>query len=252
MDPLTIITSTLGILSAVDQAYSGIQKLVNLPEAFKEVVRQLPLAEQLLNAAEIVLKDNPDAKTAASDCLADCRKKAIALRNTFEKLKDRTNTAKEAAPSNDGEGQVEWLASSLVETYKTSLLRVKRMAKANKVEKLMRDIMEKLETLSTLQGFKSAVVWQDKLEEITASIEALTGVAEQHPSIDDEELPGDEDGCSSFQQNIDGHGTGYQSHNTNMGSGDSHVVQGVGGENNQVSFGRHAQTHNNYGSGKRE
>lgn len=221
MDPLSIIASTLAILDGVSDTYTAIQKLVNLPEAFKEVSRQLPLAEELLIAAQAVLKENSDSKTksASYECLQDCKKKATTLRNILQELQDK---AKKAAP--EGQGQVEWTNSSLIDAYKAGLLRFKKMAKANKVEKLMKEIMQKLEALSTLQGFKTATTWQEKLEKIKDSIEALNLVAERNPSIEDEVLP--DYGPERFQMNIHDQGTGYQNEISNSGSGDMPIVQG--------------------------
>lgn len=221
MDPLSIIASTLAILDGVSDAYTAIQKLVNLPEAFQEVSRQLPLAEELLKAAEAVLKENSDAKTksAAYECVQDCKKKATTLRNIFQQLQDK---AKKDAP--DGQGQVDWPTSSLVDAYKAGLLRLKKMAKASKVEKLMGEIMKKLETLSTLQGFKTATTWQEKLGEIKDSIEALNVVTEQNPSIEDEDLS--DTSNTHFQMSINDQGTGYQNEINHLGSGDMPIVQG--------------------------
>lgn len=233
---MDVIASTLAILGAVSDAYTGIQKLVNLPKAFKEVRDQLPLAEQLLKAAKVVLEENPDAKTPTSDCLEACKQKAETLRNIFEDLRD---TAKESTLGKDSEGQVEWSASTLADAYKTRLLRFKRMAKANKVEKLMKDIMEKLKTLSTYQSFKTPAIWQDKIEEITASIDALTTVTEKHPSIDDDDLP--DDNNERFQQNIHDNATGFQ----NINQRDGYMPVATGSYNN---FGPNA--HNHYGPGK--
>lgn len=235
MDPLSIIASTLAILDGVSDAYTGIQKLVNLPKAFKEVNSQLPLAEDLLEAAKAGLKVNEDEKPAISDCLKACRRQADTLRTIFEDLKD---TATESLDK-DSKGQVEWSASNLVNAYKTRLLRFKRMAKANKVEKLMKDIMEKLKTLSTYQSFKTPAIWQDKIEEITASIDALTTVTEKHPSIDDDDLP--DDNNERFQQNIHDNATGFQ----NINQRDGYMPVATGNYNN---FGPNA--HNHYGPGK--
>lgn len=236
MDPLSIIASTLAILDGVSDAYTGVQKLVNLPKAFKAVRDQLPLAEQLLETAKVVLEEHPDAKTPTSECLKACQKKATTLRNIFEDLRD---TAKESTLGKDSEGQVEWSASSLADAYRTGLMRFKRMAKANKIEKLMKDIMEKLETLSTYQGFKTAAIWQNRMEEITASIDALTTVTEQHPSIDDDDLP--DDNNQRLQQNIHDNATGF----LNINERDGYMPVATGNYNN---FGPNA--HNHYGPGK--
>lgn len=241
MDPLSIIASTLAILDGVSDAYTAIQKLVNLPQAFKEVSLQLPLAEELLKAAEAVLKESSDAKTksAAYECLQDCKKKATTLRNIFQQLQDK---AQKAAP--DEQGQEEWPTSSLVDVYKSALFRFKRMAKANKVEKLMAEIMKKLEALSTLQGFKMAATWQEKLEEITDSIQALDLVAEQSPSIEDEELS--DGGNERFLMNIQDQGTGYQTENCHSGTGDLNLANG--GSHHVMGSG--AQITHNHGTSK--
>lgn len=240
MDPLSIIASTLAILDGVSKSYTVMRKLISLPKAFKAVRDQLPLAEQLLETAKVVLENNPDATTPVSDCLRACKQKAILLGNIFEDLKD---TAKGSTHGNNSESGEEWTGSRVATAYKMGLLRFKRMARANKVEKLMKDIMTNLDTLSTFQEFKAAATWQNKLEEITVSIDALTEVTEQHPSIDDGELPDHHN--EYFRQEIHDYATGYQNQTHNYGNGDLPVVQGVGGENNQFSFGRYAQTTNN-------
>lgn len=72
MDPITIITSTLIILEGISNAYTGTQKLMNLPKAFKKVNRQVPLIQELLQDATVILKQNPDLATPASEYLKYC------------------------------------------------------------------------------------------------------------------------------------------------------------------------------------
>lgn len=219
MDPISIICSSLAILKGISDAYSSIQRLVNLPKSFEEVNSQLGLAEELLGAAKAVIEHDPASGAAARRCLEDCNEKLKMLEKVFNELKDQ---AKKSGPATEG-NKHEW-ATNLKDIYRKMLMSFKKAAKASKVENLMKHVMQKLQTLSDLSAFNMAQNWKDMGARLNGSIATLTWVVENDPSIKDEELPDHED--EHLQQNIHDHGTGYQNQNNNSGSGDMPIAQG--------------------------
>ncbi|KAI8710751.1 SesA domain-containing protein [Fusarium sp. LHS14.1] len=206
MDPLSIIASTIAIVEAVSSTYKAIQHLRGLPDEFKEVSQNLPLAQDTLALARDHLQGltlDDSSKKAIQPVVSGCEERAKMLQDIFEKVEKGTKNAK------DG---------SVLDFYRTSLL---RLGKAHRVETLMRGILRDLNALATNQLFKTAT--QSQLEE---AIDRLSNVESSVPDSDF-------DSPRSNSQHIASGGTGYQSnitgqdHKINSGSGKQYNAQSM-------------------------
>lgn len=172
MDPVTIITSALAILGAVNATYETIGKIKDLPAAFTKVQERLPLAEKLLHDAQERLDATPlteRQRTAIISILKSCEAKAKDLQQIFEAIESKCKEDQDAAKV--------W--QRVRGWYRDAA----RASKARRVETLMTDIMEDIERLAWQEVFRSAT--QDDMEEIKKAIEDLRQVEQ---SLEDSDL----------------------------------------------------------------
>ncbi|KAI8317189.1 hypothetical protein K4K59_011101 [Colletotrichum sp. SAR11_240] len=161
MDPVTIVTTTLGFIGTAIKSYNIIKEIKDLPEAFKEVERQLPLVESILID---LMKRLASCKTTDADemMLADqillCEKDAKTLNEIFEKLAEKC-----AEDQNDTKT---WAKARA--WYREAL----QGMKARQVESLLKKILGrvKLLALNELVGMNS------HLDHITEAIDRLSKV----------------------------------------------------------------------------
>ncbi|KAH7129661.1 putative ankyrin repeat-containing protein [Dactylonectria estremocensis] len=185
MDPLSVIASTIAVVQAISTTYKAIQHLRGLPNEFKEVNRNLPLAQDTLDLARDHLQDlalDESTKKAIQPVVTGCEEKAKMLQDIFEKVEKGVKNAK------DG---------SVLDFYRTSLL---RLGKAHRVETLMQGILRGLNALATNQLFKTAT--QSQMAQLKEAIDQLSNVKSSVPDSDFE---------GSVTQNIASGGTGHQS-----------------------------------------
>ncbi|RSL82714.1 hypothetical protein CEP52_016898 [Fusarium oligoseptatum] len=220
MDPLSIIASTIAIVEAVSSTYKAIQHLRGLPDEFKEVNQNLPLAQDTLALARDHLQGlalDDSSKNAIQPVVSDCKERAKMLQEIFEKVEKRAKNAK------DG---------SVLDFYRTSLL---RLGKAHRVETLMRGILRDLDSLATNQLFKTAT--QSQTAQLKEAIDQLSNV---ESLVSDSEF----DSPWTNSQHIASGGTGYQSNITGQdhkivsGSGQQYIVSGSG---HTMNFGQSSE-----------
>lgn len=201
MDPLSIIASTIAIVEAVSLTYKAIQHLRGLPDEFKEVNQNLPLAQDTLALARDHLQGlalDDSSKEAIQSVVSGCEERARMLQEIFKKVEKGAKNAK------DG---------SVLDFYRTSLL---RLGKAHRVETLMRGILRDLDALATNQLFKTAT--QSQTAQLKEAIDQLSNVESSVPDSAFES-PGsnimhNNDQATGYMTTISGEG-----HNINPGSG---------------------------------
>jgi hypothetical protein len=167
MDPLSIIASTIAVVEAVSSTYKAIQHLRGLPDEFKEVNQNLPLAQDTLALARDHLQGlalDDSSKKAIQPVVSGCEERAKMLQDIFEKVEKGAKNAK------DG---------SMLDFYRTSLL---RLGKAHRVETLMRGILRDLDALATNQLFKTAT--QSQTAQLKEAIDQLSKVKSSVPDSD--------------------------------------------------------------------
>ncbi|SPO04105.1 uncharacterized protein DNG_06788 [Cephalotrichum gorgonifer] len=194
MDPLTILTSTITLVQAISSTYDVIQHLRGLPNEFKEVSRNLPLAQDTLGLARYQLQGralDESAKKAIQPFVVGCEEKAKMLQNIFEKVERGMQNARHG---------------SVFESYRTSLL---PLGKAHRVEILMQGILGDLDRLATNRLFRTAT--QSQMTQLKDAIDQLSKVKS---SVRDSDFEGA--GTNATQNNSSG-ARGYQYVNSSQG-----------------------------------
>ncbi|KAK1585471.1 uncharacterized protein LY79DRAFT_268892 [Colletotrichum navitas] len=224
MDPLSITASTITVIQSLIAAYDTIKHIKDLPKAFAEVGRNLPLVKETLDLAQQALDaDRPDedVQGAIQPALAECLKRARTIKDIFSEI--------EPGRQNEKGGAREW--SVFVRFYRKKVV---PFGKAHKVEALMRDILSKLKVLAIHHVFKAHAESLGQMEKLEGAIKAL---AEVEPSLPDSEFDGGSG--TNVTQNISDSGrglvsTGERSENT---MGDTTKYQSGGGPMNFVYYG---------------
>jgi NACHT NTPase-like protein len=173
MDPaslLGIIGTTVTIIEATLKSTQTIIKIADLPAAFKQVEKHLPLVKRTLYDAERTIKGSNDDLPVNSieKILNECQERVEQLDVIFTELEEKCNQDKEKAS---------W---STVRSWYRDVL---RGIKGHRVEVLMKEIMGSLTKLGTLATFRGAT--QQDMEEIKAALKELLKV---EPSLDDAEF----------------------------------------------------------------
>lgn len=192
---LELVLAAISLLEAGKRIYDAANNASDLPEAFAKVAENIPLVKAILKNIErglqvrldTVNRQNTPANKRELEAAADsipkvvntCRENAEALKTIFEKV-----MSEDGAP---------WH-----QRYKAALRSLKP-GRQEKVESLMREILEKLELLRTNDYFSTAVASAD----LKTAIEQLSLVASSLP----------DDAANSFAS----YGTGAI--NANTGSG---------------------------------
>ncbi|TQN66287.1 Ankyrin-2, partial [Colletotrichum shisoi] len=195
MDPLSITASTITVIQSLLATYDTIKHVKDLPKAFAEVGRNLPLVKETLDLAQQALSvDGPDenVKSAIQPALAECLKRAKTIEDIFAEIE----------PGNQqNKGAGDW--SALVRFYRKKVV---PYGKANKVEALMQDILDKLKVLAIHQVFKARA---DSLGHIEKLEDAIKSLAEVEPSLPDSEFDGGP--ATNVTQHISDNGRGLVS-----------------------------------------
>ncbi|KAJ0293010.1 hypothetical protein CBS470a_002211 [Colletotrichum nupharicola] len=180
MDPLSVISSTIGIIGAVASAYETIKKIQNLPKAFDEVNKNLPLVRDVLQHPSVA--ENSDS---IREAIKTCHDKVELLQKIFAALEEKCK---------DRDAAKTWKRARA--WYREAM----RGMQADRVEGLMKEILDSMRILAMSQVFSL----NDDLDEIKEAINSLSKV---EPSLDDSEM---EMGAIYAQQTNRDHATGTQ------------------------------------------
>ncbi|KAH7190422.1 Vegetative incompatibility protein HET-E-1 [Fusarium oxysporum] len=171
MDPLSIIASVIGITGAISAACKIIGNITDLPEAFDQVKRHLPLVQKTLEDARKRLESTAltdDQRESIHGTVNHCADKAKELKRIFDELENKCKQGQDAKS---------W---AKVRTWYREAL---RGMKGHRVESLMNDILEDVKRLGLHEIFRLAT--QEDVKEIKKALEELSKV---EPSLDDEEI----------------------------------------------------------------
>ncbi|KAJ0289985.1 hypothetical protein COL940_001087 [Colletotrichum noveboracense] len=197
MDPLSVISSTIGIIGAVASAYETIKKIQNLPKAFDEVNKNLPLVRDVLQRVyERIQRIDPSVaenSDSIREAIKTCHDKVELLQKIFAALEEKCK---------DRDAAKTWKRARA--WYREAM----RGMQADRVEGLMKEILDSMRILAMSQVFSL----NDDLDEIKEAINSLSKV---EPSLDDSEM---EMGAIYAQQTNRDHATGTQ---YNMSGGKS-------------------------------
>lgn len=163
MDPLSIVASTITIVETASKIYQVLKRVKDVPKEFAEIERTLPLAKDVLQKLQDALEGHElddESRQAIQPTLADCNAKAKKLEGILEQVRKGSS----------GQG------GSVLEQYRLTL---RRLGKANRVEKLMQSVLKGLDKLATHQVFAAASGLH--VEELKKEIEKLGGLESSVP-----------------------------------------------------------------------
>lgn len=192
VEVMGLISAVISIIDISSKLYVAIENTGNLPEAFKDVARRLPLARDTLQITEERLKKSEvdgHTYTTINIIIKSCKDKAERLRDILTDLA--------AQPG-----------ASRIERYR---LAVRRLGRESKIEELMKSLLEDVQLLAANQAVKA--VGEDRIDELMVAIQELSQVP---PSLPDGPV-------------FTYHGTGDQISNT--GSGIQNINKGMGDQN---------------------
>ena len=197
---LGVISSIIAIVDATKEVCDAAKDTKGLPQAFRVVAGRLPIVESILGFA----KQNIEAKEVDND---SCKGVKHVVEACEEKAKRLEELFHKAIPA---EG-----ASDLKRYYKA----VKALGRGNKVENLMKGILEDVQLLACEQGMKTANNAQQ--QEI---VKAITEVSAVSPSVPEHEFQ--ETGIANTNY---GSGTQYNAQGENIAQGDAQQYNTAGG-----------------------
>ncbi|KAM0549869.1 hypothetical protein ACHAPJ_009116 [Fusarium lateritium] len=228
MDPLSVIASIISILGAIKGTYKTIESIKDLPEAFRVVEKNLPFAQNILKIARNRLEAREDGgneipeheRNAVQSILESCERSADALKTILKQLEDKC--LKERSEKNWAKARG-W--------YRIAL----QYSKRKRVETLMEEVLSGVEKLIQQEIFQLATTEDvDKLKQDL--MEAIKGLSEVEPSIDDPEL--DNMGGVHAEQYIGQNGHGQQNINQGGTSTNLSGKYNQTGESAQMNFGK--------------
>jgi hypothetical protein len=176
-----LISSVVTIVQEIKQVYDTANDVTGLPEAFREVAKNLPLVEDTLQ----LVKDSVDGKTCTviNPVIKTCEVKTGSLKKLFDEV-----VPKEGAKR--------------MERYEKAL---RSLGKGSRVEDLMGQILEELQLLAAHRVFANAA----ELAELAAAIkDAMKKLSKIQPSAPDSVF--DSPTGTRIDQTIQSGGTGYQ------------------------------------------
>lgn len=155
---LGIISSVISIVDGTKQVYDAASNTNGLPEAFREVAARLPIVCGILDSAKrlIIAGDtNEESCKAAMNVVESCQSKAQNLEEIFKKV----------IPADD---------ASRSERY---TLAVKSLGKGNRVETLMKGMLEDLQLLAINHGMVTKTDMRE--QELAKGIKEVAGPKDQ-------------------------------------------------------------------------
>jgi hypothetical protein len=179
---LGIVSSIITIIDKAKDVFDAVKDAKGQPEAFREVAGRLPIVQGILVAAEKRIKEDDVGEESCKEVeptVKACKSKAKKLQDIFKK----------ALP---GPG------ASTMERY---IKAVKMLGKENKVESLMKGILEDIQLLTSHQIlFDMTTDQEEQLGKALADVSAL------EPSIPEQLLQD-----SAFTNILYGDGSQYNS-----------------------------------------
>ncbi|KAJ4245877.1 hypothetical protein NW757_009733 [Fusarium falciforme] len=166
---LGAITGAIALTETLLKLYNAIETRNDLPEAFLEVGKRLPLAKETLELAKGLtdgLEDENQETQALKQNLDDCRSKLSQLQEIFQQISK--GDTKE---------------NSLVDVYQKVIRRLKLDNKSGRVEALMKGALDSLQLLTMHRAFKDAMKTQ--AADVSQAKEELEKVATETPSLPD-------------------------------------------------------------------
>ncbi|WAO94398.1 Pfs, NACHT, and ankyrin domain-containingprotein [Fusarium falciforme] len=156
-----LISAVISIVEAVEIVYNGIRDTRNLPRAFREVAKKLPLVRDTLRIAErqIGASTDDEACQAVKTVVESCKVKAEELKDIFDAVSASDN-------------------ASRFERYRVA---VRRFGKGSLVETLAQELMEEVRLLGTNRAVQAAT--EAQAAELLKAIEELSSM---EPSLPDE------------------------------------------------------------------
>jgi hypothetical protein len=188
-----IISGTIAILDAVTKVYSAVIDASGLPPAFRDVARRLPLVQHTLQTAETHLnKYNPDEESyrAMKPTLEGCKDKAKRLEKIFQKVVPRDNTP----------------------TLERYFMAVRTVGKGDRVETLMKGMLEDVQLLTGNRAIEAAT--EAQVGELEKALKEVSTIPPSLPT----------DGSSPSI--------------TNFGPGPQNIHTGSGNQNNNTGSGQ--------------
>lgn len=216
MDPLSIIASVIGLLGAMTTTYTTIKKIAGLPKAFDKVRDDFPFVQSIFRDAQNRFIDgqqpSDQESKAALAIVNPCHDKVKELKRIFDEVEAECKKDQDA---------MDWARIRVA--YHKAL----RGSKAQRVESLMKDILQDLQKLALSQLFKSAM--KKELQAIEKAIEELSKV---EPSLADSEFESRGDiyasqtvaeGATAQQNNSQGDGNTFNS-GKYVATGSNHTI----------------------------
>ncbi|UPK92693.1 hypothetical protein LCI18_003628 [Fusarium solani-melongenae] len=163
------ITGAIALAETLLKLYNAIESRNDLPEAFIEVGKRLPLAKETLELAKGLtdgLEDENQETRALKQNLADCRSKLSQLHEIFQQISKGDTKEK-----------------SLIDIYQKVVRRLKLDNKSGRVEALMKGALDSLQLLTMHRAFKDAMKTQ--AADVSQAKEELEKVAMETPSLPD-------------------------------------------------------------------
>lgn len=220
MDPLHVIASVTSIIGDITTKYTTIDNIANLPNAFEEVKRTLPIVGGIFFGMKERLgkrKLPVEQSQAILNNLKPCEDKIKELQRVIDVIKTEFEADQHAG---------DW--ARVRHAYHKALGRVKALG----VESLMKDILKGIKKLAQVQVFE--LVTQDDLKAIENALEKLESV---ESSLEVSEL--DSTGNNYASQTVAANGTGHQ-YNTQGGAvfNGSNNINAPGGGSYHFNMGR--------------
>ncbi len=154
-----LISSVITIVDGTKQVYDAASDTNGLPEAFREVAARLPIVRDILVSVKQYVDGghtNKDSYEAAEKVVEKCEAKAQKLEKLFQNV----------------------IPADSASRAKKYLLAVKTVGKGNRVETLMKGMLEDLQLLAIEHGMVTK-----KNRRMKELVKALEELAALHPSL---------------------------------------------------------------------
>ena len=201
---LGIISSVISIVDGTKQVYDAASNTNGLPEAFREVATRLPMVRDILDSVKQHINGGDTKKEsykAAKNVVEDCQSKAQNLEKLFQKV----------------------IPSDSASRAKKYLLAVRTLGKGNRVETLMKGMLEDLQLLAIDHGMVTETETREKelakaIEEVAALQPSLPEHATDEPGFTAiHSGSGAINQAQGYQFNNPGNGQIYHAQSINFG-----------------------------------
>lgn len=209
---IDVVAAAIGFLQAGKKAYDAAHSATKLPEDFAKVAENIPMVKEILENIRKDLQNRHDAAKEANSSSAEREVDRVAqsVQPIIDTCRDNSEDLSlifEKVMPDDG--------ASLPQRY-AAALRSLKPGRGKKVEKLMEEILEKLQLLHTNRYFWKAARSE---EDLNAAISQLSKVTSSLPN----------DATSSFAT------FGRGALNANTGTGDQYNTNLSGDNNTQTN-----------------